>query len=219
MMPQHLGDDSGATTPPPAGSTTTVATLNLAGIADGTKMTTLTMSNGATFTNSADPRLIVQSGWLVIPATPGDDAFTAASGGAKILLPKEQVTLDYDFGDGWDRPNSRVELALGINGILDNDVRVVLAGDGQITNGSSTSYQQSCIIPAVVQATKTGSLKLIFDSTTGKATAYLNGTLVYTNTLAAYDTSKKCGGWGYSVRGGGTPYLGKVKNIVVSAVA
>ena len=196
-----------------------MATLDLAGVADGTKLTTLTMSNGATFTNTADPRLIVQGGWIGLPVTPGDETFTSAGGGAKILLPKEQVTLDYDFGGGWERPNSKVELSLGVNGILDNDVRVVLAGDGQITNGSSTSYQQACTIPVTAQATKTGSLKMIFDSTTGKATGYLNGTLIYTNILASYDTSKKCGGWGMTVRGSGTPALGRFKNVVVSAVA
>ena len=211
--------DPGTTTPPATGGTTTVATLDLTGVADGTKLTTLIMSNGATFTNTADPRLIVQGGWIGLPVTPGDETFTAAGGGAKILLPKEQVTLDYDFGGGWERPNSKVELSLGVNGALDNSVTLVLAGDGQITNGSSVNYQQACTIPAAAQATKTGSLKMIFDSTTGKATGYLNGTLIYTNILASYDTSKKCGGWGLTVRGSGTPALGRFKNVVVSAVA
>lgn len=156
------GGTGDTTTPPADTSATLIGKLDLAGVADGTLASTLTLSNG--LASSGGTKIKAEGGKIVVidSAREGEVAF-------KVATPKQRVTGTYSL------PRSG-EVRIGVFEIGTRTIpcalRIFDTGTAEFTNADGDGFTFDTPLPTFP---KTGTVALTFDATTGTGAAYLNG--------------------------------------------
>lgn len=177
----------GTTNPTPGGGTLTlIGKLNLAGVADGTKMSTINLSNGTT--PDAGTRLETLGGKIVVSPDQREGELVY-----RVSTPKQRVSATYNL------PRSG-EVRFGLNvvgGIRETPclIRIFDTGRAEFVNPDGDNFTLDAALPTFP---KTGTVAIDFDATTGTGAVYLNGTRLggftsptYMNTDA---TKRRAGG-------------------------
>lgn len=179
------GGTGDTTTPPADASATLIGKLDLTGVADGTLVSTLKLSNGLAPQGGSKTK--VAGGKLVVVDSARDDDIMF-----KVSTPKQRVTATYNL----PRPG---EARLGVYEIGANTqpcaLRIYSNGTAEFANWDGDGFTLDAPLPAFPTS---GTVSLTFDSTTGLGSIYLNGSRVggfssptYMNTPAA---NRKAGG-------------------------
>lgn len=156
------GGTGDTTTPPADTSATLIGKLDLAGVADGTLASTLTLSNGLAPTGAKS--LKVEGGKLVVvdSAREGEVAF-------KVATPKQRVTVTYSL------PRlGETRIGIYANGGNNRSCafRIDNNGNAEFINWDGDGFTFDTPLPTFP---KTGTVAFTFDADTGTGAAYLNG--------------------------------------------
>lgn len=183
--------DGGSTTPTPGdGSLTLIGKLDLAGVADGTKMSTINLSNGTT--PVAGTRLETLGGKIVVIPDQREGELVY-----RVSTPKQRVSATYNLPR-----NGEVRVGLNVAGGIRQTpclIRIFDTGRAEFSNPDGDDFTLDAALPTFP---KTGTVTIDFDATTGTGAAYLDGARLggFTSpTYMTFDAAKRRAGGIYLV--------------------